>query len=333
MENKKTIYSGIQPTGCLTIGNYIGAIKNWLTLQDEYNCIYSIVDLHSLTVKQNPAELRKRVLSFFAQYLACGLDPARSILYFQSHVPAHAELTWILNTLTYIGEASRMTQFKEKSQRNEDNLNLGLLNYPILMAADILLYQTSLVPVGADQKQHLELTRDIAIRFNNRYSPTFTVPEPFIAETKFGAKINSLQNPLAKMSKSDPDSNGMVSIIDSPDDIIRKFKRAVTDSDKFVEYKEGKEGINNLITIMSAVSELSHEDIVKEYYDTGYSRFKLAVGEAVVEKFRPIREEYERLISDKKYLLEIAKIGAEKANIIASKTLSKVYKKVGLAER
>ena len=333
MESKKTIYSGIQPTGCITIGNYIGAIKNWLLLQDEYNCIYSIVDLHSLTVKQNPAELRKRILSFFAQYLACGLDPQKSILYFQSHVPAHAELTWILNTMTYIGEASRMTQFKEKSAKNEENLNLGLLNYPILMAADILLYQTSMVPVGVDQKQHLELARDLAIRFNNRYSPTFIVPEPFIADNKFGAKINSLQNPCAKMSKSDSDPNAMVSIIDKPEDIIRKFKRAVTDSDVYVDYKEGKDGINNLITIMSAVTGKTHEDIVSEYYDTGYARFKKDVGEAVAEKFTPIREEYDRLMNDKSYLLQIAKEGGEKAQRIAYKTLAKVYRKVGLAER
>lgn len=333
MEEKKTIYSGIQPTGSITLGNYIGAIKNWQAMQGQYNCIYSIVDLHSLTVRQQPAELRKRCISFFAQLLACGLEPERSIIYYQSHVSAHAELAWVLNTLTYIGEAQRMTQFKEKASKNEDNLNLGLLNYPVLMAADILLYNTSLVPVGIDQKQHLELARDIAIRFNNRYSPTFTVPEPYIPHTKDGAKIYSLQNPLAKMSKSDPDANATVSIIDSPDVIMAKFKRAVTDSDLYVEVKEGKDGINNLITIMSAITGKSSEDITAEYYDSGYARFKSAVGEAVVEAFSPIREKYNALMSDKKQLAEIAAVGAQKAERLAYKMLAKVYRKVGLVGR
>ncbi len=333
MKDKKTIYSGIQPTGSITIGYYIGAIKNWEAMQEDYHCIYSIVDLHSLTVKQVPAELRRRCISFFAQLLSCGLAPEKSIIYYQSHVSAHAELTWILNTLTYIGEAQRMTQFKEKAVKNENNLNLGLLNYPVLMAADILLYQTSLVPVGADQKQHLELARDIAIRFNNRYSPTFVIPEPYIPDTKDGAKIFSLQNPTAKMSKTDPDEKATVSIIDTPDAIMRKFKVAVTDSERYVEYKEGKDGICNLITIMSAMTGASYESIVSEYYDTGYARFKTAVGEAVVEKFRPIRERYNNLMADKEYLAESAKIGAQKAERIACKTLSKVYRKIGLVQR
>ncbi|MGI6213673.1 MAG: tryptophan--tRNA ligase [Christensenellales bacterium] len=333
MEEKKTIYSGIQPTGSITIGNYIGAIKNWQAMQDDYNCIYSIVDLHSLTVRQQPAELRKRCTGFFAQLLACGLEPEKCIIYYQSHVSAHAELAWVLNTLTYIGEAQRMTQFKEKAAKNEDNLNLGLLNYPVLMAADILLYLTSLVPVGVDQKQHLELARDIAIRFNNRYSETFVIPEAYIPDTKDGAKVFSLQDPTAKMSKTDPDENAYVSIIDPPEVIMRKFKRAVTDSQPYVEYKEGKDGINNLITIMSAVTSLSYEDIVAEYYDTGYARFKQAVGEAVVEKLRPIREKYNMLMADKAYLEEAARTGAQKAAAIANKTLAKVYRKIGLVSR
>jgi len=333
MEEKKIIYSGIQPTGTITIGNYIGAIKNWEAMQQDYNCIYSIVDLHALTVRQTPAEYRSRCTSFFAQLLACGLNPDASIIYFQSHVSAHAELTWILNTLTYIGEAQRMTQFKEKAAKNEDNLNLGLLNYPVLMAADILLYQTSLVPVGADQKQHLELTRDIAIRFNNRYGQTFVIPEAYIPDTKDGAKVYSLQNPTAKMSKTDADENASVSIIDSPEAIARKFKRAVTDSDQFVEYKEGKDGINNLITIMAAITGASINEIVKEYYNTGYARFKSAVGEAVIEKFRPIREKYNELMADKAYLMELAQTGAQKADRLAKRTLAKVYRKIGLVAR
>lgn len=333
MERKKIIYSGIQPTGTITIGNYIGAIKNWEAMQQDYDCIYSIVDLHALTVRQTPTEYRRRCTSFFAQLLACGLSPEASIIYFQSHVSAHAELTWILNTLTYIGEAQRMTQFKEKAAKNEDNLNLGLLDYPVLMAADILLYQTSLVPVGADQKQHLELTRDIALRFNNRYGQTFVVPEAYIPDAKDGAKVYSLQNPTAKMSKTDVDENASVSIIDSPEAIARKFKRAVTDSERFVEYKQGKDGICNLITIMGALTGASHQEIVAEYYDTGYARFKTAVGEAVIEKFAPIREKYTELMADKSYLTQLAESGARKAEAQAKRTLAKVYRKIGLVQR
>jgi tryptophanyl-tRNA synthetase len=331
MDKKLVIYSGIQPTGINTIGNYIGAISNWLRLQDDYDCIYSIVDLHALTVRQVPAEYRARSLSFFAQYLACGLDPAKSILYFQSHVPAHAELTWILNCFTYIGEMQRMTQFKEKSEKHQDNINMGLLDYPVLMAADILLYQTSLVPVGIDQKQHLEITRDIAIRFNNAYGEVFTVPDAYIP--KQGAKIYSLQDPTAKMSKSDPDPNASVSIIEEPDSIMRKFKRAVTDSGTVVEYREDKPGISNLLTIMSAMTGRTIEDLVADYHDTGYARFKNDVGESVVAKFSKIREDYARYMADKGYLMSVAKDGAERAACLASRTLNKVKRKLGLVEK
>ncbi len=331
IQKKKVVYSGIQPTGCLTLGNYIGAVNNWLKLQDDYNCIYSIADLHALTVRQQPALFRKTAWSFFAQYLAMGLDPDKSILYFQSHVPQHAELTWVLNCFTYIGEANRMTQFKEKSQQHKDNINMGLLDYPILMASDILLYQTHLVPVGVDQKQHLELTRDLAIRFNNLYSPTFIVPEPFI--TKNGSKIYSLTEPTKKMSKSDSDKNATISIIDTSDQIINKIKRAVTDSENIVEYRAGKEGINNLLEIFSAVTDSSIEKLSKEYATKGYATFKKAVGEAVAEKLRPVRQEYLKLVEDKAYLKEVATQGALKAQRIAHRTLSKVHRKIGLVER
>lgn len=329
--DKKVVYSAVQPTGCITLGNYIGAISNWLKLADENMSIFSIADLHALTVRQNPAEYRQRALSFFAQYLACGLDPNKSITYFQSHVPQHAELTWILNCFTYIGEVNRMTQFKDKSAKHADNINVGLMDYPVLMAADILLYQTDLVPVGIDQKQHLELTRDLATRFNNLYSPTFVVPEPYIATQ--GAKIFSLQEPTKKMSKSDEDANATVSIIDQPDVIMRKFKRAVTDCDANIAFDEvNKPGVSNLLTILSSVTDKSVEQWVNELSGKGYAELKTVVGEAVVEKLRPIREEYDRLVKDKAYLTEVAKQGAEKAQSIARRTLSKVYKKVGLVQ-
>lgn len=328
--DKPVIYSGIQPTGIITVGNYIGAISNWLKLSGDYNSIFSIVDLHALTVRQVPAEYRQRALSFFAQYLACGLDPEQNILYFQSHVPAHAELTWILNCFSYVGELSRMTQYKEKALKNEDNINMGLLDYPVLMAADILLYQTNLVPVGADQKQHIEIARDIAIRFNNLYSETFAVPEPYIA--KEGARIYSLQDPIAKMSKSDKDPNASVSIIEDPDSVMRKFRRAVTDCETVVEYREDKPGVSNLLTIMSAMTGRSIESLVSEYHDAGYQKFKNDVGESVVEKFRPIRGEYNRIMADKEYILSVAKSGAERAARIANRTLSKVKRKIGLVE-
>ena len=311
--NKPVVYSGIQPTGIITIGNYIGAITNWLKLSDEYDCIYGIADLHALTVRQVPAEYRQRAMSFFAQYLACGLDPQKNILYFQSHVHEHTELSWILNCFTYIGEMQRMTQFKDKSQKHQDNINMGLLDYPVLMAADILLYQTALVPVGADQKQHLEITRDIAIRFNNLYSPTFTVPEAYIP--KQGARVFSLQDPTAKMSKSDPDPNAAVSIIEDPDSIMRKFRRAVTDSDSVVRYDpELKPGVSNLMTIMSEMGGMSIEEIEKNYSDKGYAAFKSACAEAVIERLRPVRERYASLTTDKEYLAGIAKEGAVRAS-------------------
>lgn len=331
IQDKKVVYSATQPTGCITLGNYIGAIKNWLQMDEEYLSIFAIADLHALTVRQIPSEFRKTALSFFAQYLALGLNPNKSILYFQSHVPQHSELTWILNCFTYIGETSRMTQFKDKSSRNADNINMGLMDYPVLMASDILLYQTDLVPVGIDQKQHLELSRDLAIRFNNAYSPTFTVPEPFFG--KQGTKIYSLQKPEEKMSKSDPDSNATISLLDDADAIIRKFKRAVTDSDDFIAYNEEKPGISNLLTIFSSVTDKSIGSIVKDYEGKGYADLKKDAGEAVVEFLKPFQSEYYKLISDKQYLLSIAKDGAEKAQSIARKTLSKVYKKVGLVER
>lgn len=340
---KKVLYSGIQPTGVLTIGNYIGAVKNWLELQDEYDCIYEVADLHSLTVRQNPADFRNRVMSFFAQYLALGLDPKKSVLYFQSHVPEHAELCWLLNCFTYVGEASRMTQFKEKSQKHADNINMGLMDYPVLMAADILLFQTDLVPVGIDQKQHLELARNLAERFNNAFSPTFKVPEPYISES--GAKICSLQNPLQKMSKSDPDPNATVSLLDTPDDIRRKFRRAVTDSAPLGEDTavvssalvrfdaEKKQGVSNLMRIYGAFADKTMPQIEAEFEGKGYAEFKPAVAEAVIERLKPFQEEYKRLIADKAYLKSVAKDGAERAQYLARKTLSKVKRKLGLVER
>lgn len=329
---KKIIYSGIQPTGCITLGNYIGAINNWMILQDNenYQCIYSIADLHGLTVRQIPSQYRNQALSFFAQLLALGLNPEKNIMYFQSHVHEHTELTWILNCLTYIGEANRMTQFKEKSDKHADNINMGLMDYPILMAADILLYNSALVPVGVDQKQHLELARDLANRFNNTYSPTFTVPEPYI--NKVGAKIMSLQNPLSKMSKSDANINATISILDSNDDIMRKFRRAVTDSDGVIRVGEDKPGVTNLLTIYSATTGKSLESVLEECQALNYAQFKELVGESVVALLEPIRKRYEDIISNKDYLLSVAKDGAIKASEIAYKTIRKVYKKVGLVQ-
>ena len=321
------IYSGIQPTGCITIGNYIGAVKNWLELQKENECLFAVANQHAMTVKQIPQELRERTYSFFAQFLACGLDPEKSILYVQSNVPQHSELCWILSCLTYIGELERMTQFKDKSRKNEDNINAGLLTYPVLMAADILLFATDLVPVGKDQKQHLELARDLAIRFNNRYGETFVVPEPFIP--KQGAKITSLQNPLEKMSKSDKDQNATVSIIDPPDLIMKKFKRAVTDSDNRIVFSEDKPGISNLLSIYSAFSGESIESAENRFEGKGYGDFKIAVGEAVTDALRPVQEKYATFMADKSELERIMKEGAEKASRIAFRTLRKVKKKIG----
>ncbi len=321
------IYSAIQPTGCITIGNYIGAVKNWLAMQEENDCLFAIANQHALTVKQDPQEFRARTLSFFAQFLACGLDPEKSILYVQSHVPQHSELQWILSCMTYIGELDRMTQFKDKSRKNEDNINAGLLTYPVLMAADILLYKADMVPVGKDQKQHLELTRDIAIRFNNRFGETFVVPEPYIP--KQGAKITSLQNPLEKMSKSDKDQNATVSIIDPPDVIMRKFKRAVTDSDNRIVFSEDKPGISNLLSIYSAFTGESIEAAERRFEGKGYGDFKLAVGSAVVDALVPVQKKYAEYLADKAELQRIMKDGAEKASRIAERTMQKVRKKIG----
>lgn len=325
-ERKKRIFSGIQPSGDLTLGSYMGAIKNWVALQDEYDCLYCIVDMHAITVRQVPADLRRRSLEQLAQYIACGLDPKKNIMFIQSHVPQHAELSWVLGCYTQFGELSRMTQFKDKSQKHADNITAGLFTYPVLMAADILLYQTDLVPVGQDQKQHVELCRDIANRFNGVYSETFTLPEPFIP--KMGARIMSLGNPESKMSKSDPD--GCVYMMDKPEDIMRKFKRAVTDCETAVRYdKENKPGVSNLLTIYCAATGKTMEEAEAEFAGQGYSVFKPAVGEAVVELMRPVREEAQRLMGDKAYLESVYKEGAERARYLAEKTLRKVYKKVG----
>ena len=335
MENtaeKKTMLSGIQPSGDLHLGNYLGAVKNWSAMADEFNCYYFMADMHTLTVRQVPADLRRRTVAQLAQYIACGLDPEKNTLFIQSHVHEHAELGWILNCYTMFGELSRMTQFKDKSAKNADNINGGLFTYPALMAADILLYQPDYVPVGQDQKQHCELTRDVAIRFNNLYGETFRVPEPYIP--KVGARIMSLGNPTGKMSKSDP--QGCVFLMDSPEEIARKFKRAVTDSDteNCVRFDvENKPGVSNLISIYSSVTGRSIAEVEKEFEGQGYGVFKKAVGDAVVEALRPIREEASRMIADKAYLQQVYTEGAQRATYVARKTLRKVYKKVGLVEK
>ena len=331
-ETKKIIFSGIQPSGTLTLGNYIGALRNFKLLEDEYDCLYSIVDLHALTVRQNPAELRKACLRTMAIFLASGLDPEKNIIYFQSQVAAHAELAWILDCFTYMGELSRMTQFKDKSAKNADNINAGLFTYPALMAADILLYQTDLVPVGGDQKQHVEICRDIAVRFNNIYGDVFRLPEPYIPPT--GARIMSLTSPENKMSKSDKDPGGCIYIMESPDDIMRSFKRAVTDSETghCVYASPDKPGVTNLMQIYSVCTGKTMDEIEAEFDGKGYGVFKPAVGEAVVETLRPIREEAERLMKDKAYLEDILRDGAERASHTANRTLRKVYKKIGFVQ-
>ena len=326
-ESKKIIFSGVQPSGILTLGNYLGAIKNWVALQDEYDCLYCVVDLHAITVRQVPADLRRRTLEGLALYTACGIDPAKSTMFVQSHVPAHAELSWVLGCNTMFGELSRMTQFKDKSAKHSDNINAGLFTYPVLMAADILLYGTHVVPVGIDQKQHLELARDIANRFNGVYGDTFVVPEPYIP--KAGMKINSLTDPTKKMSKSDPNENSYVAIIEPRDVTIKKIKRAVTDSDAHVCYAEGKDGINNLMNIYSSFTGKTYEEIEKEFEGKGYGDFKAAVGETVADGLQDVRDRYAEIIKDKAYLEEIMKNGRDKAAYLARKTLSKVYRKVG----
>ena len=329
MENqniKKTILSGVQPSGTLTIGNYLGALRNWATMQYDYNCYFCVVDLHAITVRQVPADLRQNCLKTLALYLAVGIDPKENALFIQSHVPAHAELAWVLSCYTMFGELSRMTQFKDKSAKHSDNINAGLFTYPVLMAADILLYQPDLVPVGSDQKQHIEIARDIANRFNNVYSETFKIPEPYMP--KAGARVMSLSDPTSKMSKSDL-GDGSVFLLDSRDVVIKKIKRAVTDSGSEVRYAEGKDGINNLMSIYSAFSGKTFDDIEKEFAGKGYGDFKLAVGEVVADSLAEIQDKYKTFISDKEQLNKILIEGAEKASYVAQKTLRKVYRKVG----
>ena len=329
---KKIMLSGIQPSGDLHLGNYLGAVKNWGARAEEFDCYYFMADLHTLTVRQDPKLLRRRSLEQLAQYIACGIDPKKNVLFLQSHVHEHAELGWILNCYTMFGELSRMTQFKDKCAKNADNINGGLFTYPSLMAADILLYQADYVPVGEDQRQHCELTRDIAVRFNNIYGETFKIPEAYVP--KAGARVMGLGNPTAKMSKSDP--NGCVFLMEKPEDIARKFKRAVTDSDteSCVRFDmAGKPGVSNLMSIYSAVTGKSFDEIEKEFDGCGYGVFKPAVGDAVIETLRPIREEATRLLNDKAYLCSVYTEGAQKAGVIARKTLRKVYKKIGLVEK
>ena len=330
-ENKKIIFSGIQPTGTFTLGNYIGAVSHWGKLQDEYNCIYSIVDMHAITVRQDPAKLRQHTIEAYALLMACGVDPKKSIAFIQSHVKSHAELNWILACSTQFGELSRMTQFKDKSQKHPDDINAGLFTYPVLMAADILAYKADLVPIGADQKQHLELARNIAQRFNNKYGELFTVPEPYIP--KVGARVMSLQEPEKKMSKSDENPNACIFILDEPDVIIRKFKRAVTDSDAVVRYDiDAKPGISNLMSIYSVVTGKDYAEIEREFDGKGYGDFKLAVGEAVSDHLKPVREEFARLMADKTYLKECYTAGAQAALNVSRKTVAKAYRKVGFVD-
>ena len=329
-ERKKRLFSGIQPSGELTLGSYMGAIKNWVALQEEYDCLYCIVDMHAITVRQDPALLRRRSVNQLAQYIACGLDPEKNIMFIQSHVPQHAELAWVLGCYTQFGELSRMTQFKMKSQQHADNITAGLFTYPVLMAADILLYQADLVPVGEDQRQHVELTRDIAQRFNGVYSDTFTLPEAFIP--KMGARVMSLDDPTTKMSKSLPD--GCVNLMDAPEVIMKKFKRAVTDCETAVKFdKENKPGISNLLTIYCAATGKTMDQAEQDFAGQGYGVFKPAVGEAVVELLRPIREESERIMADKAYLESVYRTGAQRAKGLANRTLSKVQRKIGFVAR
>lgn len=326
-ERKKIVLSGIQPTGMFTLGNYIGAIRNWADLQEEFDCLYMVANLHSITVRQEPAKLRQNTYLAFASLLAAGVDPEKSILFVQSQVREHSELAWILNCYTMFGELSRMTQFKDKSAKNADNINAGLFTYPALMAADILLYQADAVPVGVDQKQHVEIARDIAGRFNGLYGQTFQIPEPYIPA--IGAKIMSLAEPERKMSKSDPNANATILVLDKPEDILRKFKRAITDSDNRIIRGEGKDGINNLITIYSVATGITPEAVEAQFAGKGYGDFKLACGEAVVEMLRPFREKTQDLLKNTDYLDQLCREGAEKASRLAARTLAKAQKKVG----
>lgn len=328
-EKKKIVLSAIQPTGTPTLGNYLGALKNWKDMSEgEYDCLYAVADLHSLTVRPEPADLRRRTLEMYAILLALGIDPEKNIVFIQSHVPQHAQLSWLLSCCTQFGEASRMTQFKDKSEKHPENVNVGLFTYPILMAADILLYQTDFVPIGEDQKQHLEIARDIAERFNTVYGNTFKLPEPFIG--KVGARVKSLQDPTQKMSKSDPNPKGYISMLDDDNTIVKKIKSAVTDSEAKVRYADGKDGINNLMGIYSCCTGKTFDEIEKEFDGKGYGDFKGAVAEAVVEELRPFKSEFNRLMSDKAYLTKCAEIGAQRAGRLAQRTLSKAMKKTGL---
>lgn len=332
-DQKQTIFSGVQPSGKLTLGNYLGAIRNFPILQEDYHCIYCVVDMHAITVRQDPAALRRSTLEVLAQYIACGLDPEKSILFIQSHVSAHAELAWVLDCFTMFGEASRMTQFKDKSARHSDNVNVGLFTYPVLMAADILLYQTNLVPVGVDQSQHIEICRDIANRFNGLYSDTFAVPEGYYPKAGAGAKITSLSEPEKKMSKSDENENGYILLTDQPEVIMRKFKRAVTDSEGSIRVAADKPGVSNLIQIYALATGKTPAEVEAEFAGKGYGEFKPAVGEAVVELLRPIRETTEDLLKNKDYLESVYTQGALKASHLARKTLDKVYRKLGFVKR
>ncbi len=329
-KDKKVVFSGVQPSGVLTIGNYLGAIRNFSAFSDEYRCYYCVVDMHAITVRQVPAELRRRTYETLALYIACGLDPQKNVLFVQSHVPAHAELGWVLDCYTMFGELGRMTQFKDKSAKNADNINAGLFTYPSLMAADILLYQTELVPVGADQKQHLELARNVAERFNGIYGDTFVVPDPYIPETS--AKIMSLANPERKMSKSDENENAVVRVLDPRDVILRKFKRAVTDSGSEIRRGEGKAGIENLMSIYGAFTGKSFDETEREFEGKGYGDFKAAVGEVCADSLAPVQAEYQRLLADKAYLEGVMKDGAAEAGAAAARTMSKVRRRIGFTE-
>lgn len=330
-DEKKTIFSGMQPSGYVTLGNYLGALRNWTKLQDEYNCLYCIVDMHAITVRQDPVKLRQQARTLLMQYIAAGLDPEKNIIYYQSHVPQHAELSWVLNCFTYMGELNRMTQFKEKSQTHADNINAGLFTYPVLMAADILLYQTDLVPVGEDQRQHLEITRDIATRFNGIYGDVFKIPEAYIG--KVGARVMALQDPTKKMSKSDENKNNSIALLDEPSVIMSKIKKAVTDSDNEIRYGEDKPGVSNLLNIYCAVTDKKIAEAEREFASSNYGQFKTAVGEAVVASLEPIQQKVRELEKNKDYIDGIIKTNAERAQAIARKTLSKVHRKVGFPDR
>lgn len=330
-DEKKTIFSGMQPSGYVTLGNYLGALRNWTKLQDEYNCLYCIVDMHAITVRQDPIKLRQQARTLLMQYIAAGLDPEKNIIYYQSHVPQHAELSWVLNCFTYMGELNRMTQFKEKSQSHADNINAGLFTYPVLMAADILLYQSDLVPVGEDQRQHLEITRDIAARFNSIYGDVFKIPEAYIG--KVGARVMALQEPTKKMSKSDENKNNAIALLDEPSVIMNKIKKAVTDSDNEIRYSEDKPGVSNLLNIYCAVTDKTIAEAEREFAGSNYGQFKTAVGEAVVANLEPIQQRVKELEKNKDYIDGIIKTNAERAQIIARKTLTKVHRKIGFPDR